>query len=231
MADYSNVKKFEKNSIFVLIREMANLKFVQSCLRIEGGSFEEEIVEQEMSFLFIDKNDIVLELGGNIGRNSLIIASILDNSENLVVFESDPSSAAILTKNRDFNNFHFQIINSALSQKRLIQNGWGTRPIKEDEIIPNGWYYVNTISYSEVLEKTNIPFNVLVCDCEGCLYHILKDEPSFLDHFDKVLLENDFWDAPEQKEFVHDRLLYLGFKVVFHRDLNNHASFWQAWIR
>jgi predicted O-methyltransferase YrrM len=34
---------------------------------------------------YLDSNSKVLELGGNIGRVSLIIASILNNDKNLVV--------------------------------------------------------------------------------------------------------------------------------------------------
>jgi hypothetical protein len=35
-----------------------------------------------MSKMFINSKDIVLELGSNIGRNSLVIANILENSSN-----------------------------------------------------------------------------------------------------------------------------------------------------
>lgn len=60
-----------------------------------------------MSALFIDKDDVVLELGGNIGRNSLVIASLLEKSENLVVVESDPAFVELLGINRNLNNFDF----------------------------------------------------------------------------------------------------------------------------
>ena len=60
------------------------------------------------------------------------------------------------------------------------------------------------------------------------------EEPSFLDNFEKVLLENDFWDHPEQEKFVHERLRDLGFQIKFKADLDFYRprpDFWQAWIR
>jgi FkbM family methyltransferase len=203
-------------------------------LKIEHGSFDEEIVEQKMSLDFITNTDRVLELGGNIGRNSLIISSILDNSNQLVVLESDKDAAKILESNRDMNNFKFTIVNKALSKHRLCQIVWNTYKLNESEPILPGSFEVETIDYSTLISITNIKFNVLVCDCEGCLYNILIEEPSFLDNFEKVLLENDFWDHPEQEKFVHERLRDLGFQIKFKADLDFYLprpDFWQAWIR
>ena len=45
-------------------------------LKLNNGNFREEYQEQEMSVLYIKPHNIVLELGGNIGRNSCIIASL-----------------------------------------------------------------------------------------------------------------------------------------------------------
>jgi FkbM family methyltransferase len=214
--------------------ECCEINRIHSSLVFEGGSLQDEMVEQEMSVMFIEENDRVLELGGNLGRNSLVIASILKNSENLVVFESDPLSADKLKKNRDKNGFKFIIYNKALSKKPLIQNKWITRPLEENEDMPKGWYPIKTMSFSTLLELHPIPFNVLVCDCEGCLYPILKDEPTFLDGFEKVLLENDFWDHPEQEHYVHSRLQELGFKIQYEKDLlvkPFKPRFWQTWVK
>ena len=57
---------------------------------------DDELPEQLMiTFLevtFINPNDIVLEIGGNIGRNSYVIGKILNDRKNLMVIESDPLS-------------------------------------------------------------------------------------------------------------------------------------------
>ena len=54
----------------------------------------------------------VLEIGSNIGRNSLVIASILREYTNndFVTLESDTNIAGQLRENRDKNNFQFQLL-------------------------------------------------------------------------------------------------------------------------
>jgi hypothetical protein len=101
---------------------------IHSKLKINYGSFNEELPEQKMVIRYLKGNEKVLELGGNIGRNSLIIASVLENNNNLVSLECDKNIATQLKTNRDLNNFNFHIESSALSNRKLIQKGWDTIP-------------------------------------------------------------------------------------------------------
>lgn len=234
----NELKNYLKNNISSTTSKLINstdiLNVIHRNLKLLNGTFDEEIIEQKMSLDFITSTDRVLELGGNIGRNSLIISTILDNSNQLVVLECNKDSAKTLKQNRNLNNFNFTIIDKALSKHRLCQIGWFTYKLKDNEPILPGSFEVDTINLQELKNITNLDFNVLVCDCEGCLYNILIEEPSFLDNFEKVLLENDFWDHPEQESFVHQRLRDLGFKVMFKADLDFYRprpDFWQAWIR
>ena len=57
-------------------------------------------------------------------------------------------------------------------------------------------------------------FNVLVADCEGALYSILRDEPEFLNSFETILIENDFTDI-KHKEFVDIEFKRYKFKRVY----------------
>jgi len=49
--------------------------------------------------MYIKPNDCVLEIGGNIGRNSCVIGKLLSDSRNLLVVESDPESVYKLEEN------------------------------------------------------------------------------------------------------------------------------------
>jgi hypothetical protein len=51
-------------------------------LKIKYGNLNDELPEQKMTLRYLKGDAKVLEIGGNIGRNSLIIASILDNDKN-----------------------------------------------------------------------------------------------------------------------------------------------------
>lgn len=57
-------------------------------------------------------------------------------------------------------------------------------------------------------------FNVLVVDCEGALYYILKEEPNFLENFKTILIENDFKDI-KHKEFVNHEFKRFNFSPIF----------------
>ena len=176
------------------------LKKIQSKLQIHYGNFNEEIPEQLMAVRFLTGDEKVLEIGGNIGRNSLVIASILKEKGNnsLVVLESHPEIAKQLIENRDINGFDFSVEASALSKRNLIQYGWDT--FESDEIL-EGFNRVNTIAWEDFQTKYNIEFDTLVLDCEGAFYHILVDMPEILTHIKKIFIENDFMEI-NQKKFV-----------------------------
>ena len=188
-----------------------NINEIHDKLQIKYGSFKEELPEQQMSVKYLKGDEKILEIGGNIGRNSLVISQILQNSENLVVLESDEISASQLKENRDLNNFNFHIENSALSKRKLIQNGWYTKP---SEILENGFKWVNIIDYKELINKYDIIFDTLVLDCEGAFYYILIDMPEILDNINLIIMENDY-DNLLKKEYVDDILKKHNFKRDF----------------
>lgn len=182
------------------------LSLIHSKLKIKYGSFHEEYPEQLMAVRYLKGNEKVLEIGGNIGRNSLIIASIIDNN-NFVTLESDTEISKQLIENRDLNNFSFIIENSALSKRKLIQKGWDTKP---SEVLEDGYKEVNTIDYEQLLEKYNIKFDTLVLDCEGAFYYILMDMPEILNDIKLIIMENDYHDI-EHKNYIDEIMIKNGF--------------------
>lgn len=196
---------------------MTNIKLndIHEKLKIKYGSLYEEYPEQEMSALYIEPNNKVLEIGGNIGRNSCVIASLLNDSKNLLVFESDPINAEKLKENRDINNLNFIIEACAISKSELYQKEWITKnKIEIDNNDLQNWQLINTITWSEIKNKYNINFDVLVADCEGALYYILKEEPEFLQNFKLIIIENDFNDW-EHKQFINNEFIKFNFSNVY----------------
>jgi FkbM family methyltransferase len=186
------------------------LKDIQSKLKIFHGNFTEELPEQRMTVRYLTGNEKVLELGSNIGRNSLIIAHIIENNNNFVTLESDIKNIKQLTENRDINNFNFHIENCALSKRMLIQKGWNTFPSNK---LLEGHTLVNTITFNELQEKYNIKFDTLILDCEGAFYYILLDMPEILENINLIIVENDY-DNMTKKIYVD----YLLKKNNFYRD-------------
>jgi len=188
------------------------LNNIQKKLKIEYGTFNEEIPEQMMVAKYLTGYEKVLEIGGNIGRNSLIIGSILQskNNNNFVVLECDGSIADQLKHNRDINNMNFIIDSNALSKRKLIQKGWNT--ITSD-ILLDGYKPVDTITWEKLQKKYKIKFNTLVLDCEGAFYYILMDMPEILTNIKLIIMENDYNDITH-KQYIDTILKNNNFKVV-----------------
>jgi len=163
---------------------------------------------------YLTGDEKILEIGGNIGRNSLVIGHILrskGNNNNLVVLECDENIGNQLIHNRDINGMTFNVEKSALSKRKLIQKGWLT--IASDVLL-EGHKWVNTITFDELKSKYGFEFDTLVLDCEGAFYYILKDMPEILDSIKLIIMENDYIDY-DQKEFVMNTLRTRGFVVDY----------------
>ena len=184
---------------------------IHSKLIINYGSLNDELPEQKMVVRYLNGSEKVLEIGGNIGRNSLIIASILKNDSNFVTLESDIDISEQLTTNRDLNNMHFHIEGSALSNRKLIQKGWDTIP--SDILLPD-YKWVHTITLDTLKTKYNIDFDTLVLDCEGAFYYILMDMPEILNNINLIIMENDYWDI-SKKNYIDEILLKNNFSIYY----------------
>ena len=182
-------------------------------LKLNGGSMKDEFPEQVMAVTYIKPDNVVLEIGGNIGRNSLVIANLLSNQSNLVVLESSPQAAEVLSQNRELNECTFHIEPSALSLRKLAQRGWDTIPCDD---VPPGWHPVNTINFIDLEAKYGLKFDTLVADCEGALYYIFADMPEMLDNIKLVIMENDYHDI-NKKHAVDAVLQEKGLHVVYSR--------------
>ena len=205
------------------------LENIHSKLNIKYGNFLDELPEQKMAVRNLSGNEKVLEIGGNIGRNSLVIASILQESTNLVTLECDINIANQLIENRDLNNFNFYVEHSALSNRSLIQKGWDTIP---SDTLLDEYTWVNTITLDNLKTKYNIEFDTLVLDCEGAFYYILMDMPEILNNIKLIIMENDYYDI-SKKNYVDEILMKNNFYVDYQESggwgpcFNNFFEVWK----
>ncbi len=190
-----------------------NIRHVHANVSFALGIMNDEMVEQRMAATFIPSTARVLEIGANIGRNSVLISSILEDPTNLVSLECNPDFIALLTHNRDINKAGFHIVDAALSYRRLAMKDWDTVVIGADGVIPEGHFEVRTVTFEDLTE-TYGSFDTLVADCEGALRYILEDCPQLLDGMKLVVLENDYHDIAHY-EFVKNMLELRGFERVF----------------
>lgn len=202
---------------------------IHANLQLALGSFQDELPEQRLAVQYIRPTDRVLEIGSNIGRNSLVISSILIDDRNLVTLECNPHFIPLLTFNRTLNCANFKVINAALSYKRLGIQDWGTIVLEEDQPIPPGYSLVRTTTF----EDLHFNPNVLVADCEGALFHILSDNPNMLEGFQTLILENDYHDI-SQYQYLRSLFERFHFTIV-HEEGGGWGPcanfFYQVWKR
>jgi len=213
---------------------IVKLTHLQNKLNLRYGTFADELPEQKMAVRYLKGTESVLEIGGNIGRNSLIISSILKDPSKLVVLESDTDISIQLTKNRDINGLNFHIENAALSKRKLIQKEWDT--IVSDTLL-KGYKPVSIITYAELMDKYKIQFDTLILDCEGAFYYILQDMPEVLNGIKLIIMENDYKDGTH-KEYVDSILKKNNFYVDYKEPggwwwepCPCRNNFFEVWIR
>ena len=214
------------------------LRCIHQQLKLEHGTFYDEYPEQLMAVRYIKGHEKVLELGGNIGRNSVIIGYLLNkcNNNKFVTLESDPEICVKLKHNRDMNKLDFFVEDMALSKRNLIQKGWNT--IVSNEIL-DGYKKVNTITLDNLRAKYKIDFDTLVLDCEGAFYYILVDMPEILNTINLIIMENDYI-CIEHKQYVDKVLLERGFSIDYTSNAGRGQepyvlccfdNFFEVWIR
>jgi hypothetical protein len=206
---------------------------------IEGGYMLDELPEQLLTCKYLKHfykpGDTILELGCNIGRNTLVISSIIgqENCKDLTCMDSCEYSANVCKRN--LNRYGFDdvlVLNNAISNIPLIQNKWQTYPLSNP--LPSKHFIkVNTISW-DIINTTYGPFTFLFCDCEGALYGILKENDTFLNNIKYIFIENDF-DTLYEQGYVETIFKEKGFIRVYSeplcREKEHRIHFYSVWER
>jgi FkbM family methyltransferase len=184
------------------VNPVHKLENIHAKLRLSYGSFRDEYPEQRLAAEYILGHEKVLEIGGNIGRNSIVIGSMLNdhNNTNLVTMECCESIATQLIENRNQNDLLFHVENSALSTTKMYQVDGDWNTVKSETPI-EGHLELSTITFDQLEKKYSIQFDTLILDCEGSFYYILKEMPNILQNIDLIIIENDFTDITH-KEYV-----------------------------
>lgn len=207
-----------KGANFDLMTPEDKLSIIHKNLQIEHGDFTDEYPEQLLVATYVKPCNKVLELGANIGRNSLVIASILEDQNNLVTLEINHRVAVCLYRNMMLNLYKFNIEECALSYRKLMQSDWVTYLYDEDKMNKNNnettYDEVDIITFEELEKEYDIIFDTIVADCEGALYYILLDRPEILDNINLVIMENDYKEL-DQYLYVEKTLAIKGLNRIY----------------
>lgn len=210
---YVSVYKFLIKHIWSKIVEE---KFKLTIYNENGGLVPHLLYERDEQLIvakYIDKKDVVLELGARYGSVSCIINKIIENRYNQVSVEPEPGVWSVLEKNMEINDCDFHIFKGIVSNKnyQLKLNGYGSTVDISNSITNMTEVETENISLDELQSKFNLKFNVLVADCEGFLETFLNENTILYNQLDKIIFECDRGDVCDYN-FIKSELVKHGFK-------------------
>ncbi len=194
-----------------------NGKSISITLEDGTGAIGDVFAREEYSFLNV-KNEIVLDIGANIGDSPIYFA--LNNAKKVIALEPYPYSYNIALSNIKKNDIEDKIIllNAGYGQDGTIKvnpdynNTTGSDLKSFDQGIN-----VKKLSLKTILKDYNIDNAVLKMDCEGCEYNLLKEDNNTLKKFKRIQIEYHY-GYKRLKEKLED----TGFTVTYSKSVNYH---------
>lgn len=194
------------------------------------GSWHDELKEQLLGMMFVADDDVVVEIGANIGRNTCALAARLKGSGyRMLSFETINENERALRENLAAIKAQERVsfVFAALSSRRLCQIHWDTFPCPDGA--PSDAVEVATIDWKRARTQLGDQHpTAIVADCEGAMLPILKDFPDMLEGIHTIVMENDFFRGGEEefRKLLQER----GYRSIVQWPLNNdHPRFYEAW--
>jgi FkbM family methyltransferase len=171
-----------------------------------------ERAEQYVASDFVMPYLRVLELGGRYGVVSSVINNKLEDPYMHVVVEPDTSVINALNKNKINHQCKFTIINGSVSIEKLFFKkhtvGEASRTFKAEETDTSN--ITKSYTLKQIMDATNIDFNCLFVDCEGCLCNFLLENEEYVKNYIMIFYKADYASECDY-ESVTQKMLSWGF--------------------
>lgn len=168
----------------------------------------------------INKNDLVVDIGGHIGIFT-ILAAKKANRGKVYVFEPSPENFELLVENVKLNNAsNVYAVNKAVSnkseKKKLFisqgSNKGSTSFYKNED--SGQETEVQALSFKKLIKKLNSKINFLKIDCEGTEYDILFNiGKPILNKIEKISMEYHYINKDRNGNAMKSFLESTGFVV------------------
>ena len=180
--------------------------------------FETELVKK-----MIKKNDIVLDIGANIGYYTLIFAKLVGEEGKVFAFEPDPTNFALLKKNVEINGYKNVImVQKAISNKtgkaKLYLSEYGTEHRIYNSYDNCQFLEVEVTQLDDYFKNYNETINFIKIDIEGAEGGAIQGMVALLKKNKNVKIMTEFWPAGLKRSGI-DASEYLkifvkhGFKL------------------
>jgi len=180
----------------------------------------------------INKGDIVIDIGANIGYYTLMFAKLVGDTGKIYSFEPDPRNFLILEKNIRINGY-----NNIILEKKAVSNKLGKSTFYVNENSagssihkPNNYaaneIYVDLITLDNYFEVNSIIPDFIKMDIEGHELNALKGMESILQSSDKTKIMIEYSPLAKKELNIDPMgsltfLSELGFKF---KDINSRVQ-------
>jgi len=200
-----------KKENFETVKAYRNLKmeldpreYIQAMIYL-FGNFEPATIKYLENT--IKKDDIVIDIGANVGYHTLIFSYLAGYNGKVYAFEPEPINYKTLKKNIEINNLNnIEAVNKAVSDKKAeldfyVSNSFnkGTHslvynPVQHSKVPIK----IECLPLSEFIEHNNINrIDFIKIDVEGAEYEVIKGMENAIKRFKPILLVEVNNDAQE----------------------------------
>ena len=177
-----------------------------------------EPFETELLKKLIKKNNIIIDVGANIGYYTLIATKCAGKNGKVYAFEPDPTNFAILKKNANINGYN----NIILTQK-AISNKTGkaklylcTKNTADHKIYDDGtnrkFIEIDSIRLDDFFKNFNEEINLIKIDTQGAEGHVLQGMISLIERNKNIKIIIEFWPSGLQKDGFNPKDLLMSLK-------------------
>ena len=165
--------------------------------RIHNGTYEAD--EYKMLKEVVDKDSVILELGGSVGILACLTAKLMNNQKNLVVVEAHPYLIPVLKNNMERNSLDFNIFHGiAHNNNNEIKFNYNEYPLNGHIFGQGGFGETGETTLPgttpmDLENKYNLRFNTLNCDIEGSEYMLLDTLYDYFSNYKCLIVEFHGW--------------------------------------
>jgi len=224
----SNVKKYLNSQKIFYLTKMGPIEVHGNKMYLQNKSYQSDCLLNRGFFerlgtkLVLDKikkEEVVIDLGANIGYYTLLFAKIVGNKGKVFAFEPDPDNFKFLKKNVDKNNFmNVQLEQKAVSNtngtiKLFLNDGnKGAHRIYHSELAGNEYKEVKVTTLDSFFKKMKIDQKVdfIKMDIEGAEFGALNGMKNLLDNNPSITLFLEF-DPKQIRAFGSDPMDIIDF--------------------
>ncbi len=224
----SNVKKYLNSQKIFYLTKMGPIEVHGNKMYLQNKSYQSDCLLNRGFFerlgtkLVLDKikkEEVVIDLGANIGYYTLLFAKIVGNKGKVFAFEPDPDNFKFLKKNVDKNNFmNVQLEQKAVSNTNgttklfLNEGNKGAHRIYHSELAGNEYKEVKVITLDSFFKKMKVDQKIdfIKMDIEGSEFEALKGMKNLLDNNPSITLFLEF-DPKQIRAFGSDPMDIIDF--------------------